>query len=138
MAVKEFQNQYRFLSNFYPCTIMYEGIEYPTTEHAYQAAKTLDVERRMYISQLQTPGETKRAGKNVMLRRDWDEVKLQVMYDICKLKFSKPNFIEKLKSTGNQELVEGNKWNDTFWGRCNGKGQNNLGKILMRIRKEIQ
>jgi len=132
-----FRGQYRFLSNFYPCTITYEGIEYSTTEHAYQAAKTLDIERRKYISQLETPGQTKRAGRNLKLRSDWEEVKLQVMYDICKLKFSKPNFAEKLKSTGNQELVEGNTWNDTFWGRCKGRGQNNLGKILMRIRSEI-
>lgn len=135
--VAEFQGQYRFLSNFYPCTITYEDIEYPTTEHAYQAAKTLDIEKRKYISQLETPGQAKRAGKNAKLRSDWEDVKLQVMYDICKLKFTKPNFAQKLLKTGSQELVEGNTWNDTFWGRCKGRGSNHLGKILMRIREEI-
>ena len=136
--ILEFRGKYRFLSNFYPCSIVYEGIEYPTTEHAYQAAKTLDTERRYHISQLETPGQAKRAGKNVKLRDDWEEVKIQVMYEICKLKFTKPNFAQKLLATGNQELVEGNTWNDTFWGRCKGRGQNNLGKILMIIRDEIR
>lgn len=135
--IDSFQGQYRFLSNFYPCTIVYEGIEYQTTEHAYQAAKTLDIERRKYISQLETPGHAKRAGKNVKLRSDWENVKSQVMYDICKLKFSKPQFAEKLKGTGSQELVEGNTWNDTYWGVCRGRGKNTLGKILMQIRSEI-
>ena len=59
------------------------------------------------------------------------------MYDICKLKFTKLNFAQKLLKTGNQELVEGNTWNDTYWGRCKGRGSNHLGKILMRIREEI-
>lgn len=136
--IREFEGQYRFLSNFYPCTIIYEGITYPTTEHAYQAAKTLDLERKIYISRLETAGQAKRKGKNVQLRPDWEEVKLQIMYNICKLKFSKPQFAEELKATGTQELIEENTWNDTFWGRCNGKGQNNLGKILMRIREEIK
>jgi hypothetical protein len=135
--ISEFQGQYRFLSNFYPCTITYEGIEYPTTEHAYQASKTLDQERRKYISQLETASQAKRAGKNVKMRSDWEEVKVDVMYDICKLKFTKPNFAQKLLVTGHQELVEGNTWNDTFWGRCKGRGQNHLGKILMKIRDEL-
>lgn len=136
--IKEFEGEFRFLSNFYPCTVTYEGITYPTTEHAFQAAKTLDIEAREYISRLETAGQAKRSGRNVKIRSDWEEVKLQVMYNICKLKFTKSNFAQKLLSTREQELVEGNTWNDIFWGKCNSRGQNNLGKILMKIREEIK
>lgn len=135
--IDSFQGEYHFLSNFYPCNIVYEGVEYPTTEHAYQAAKTLNVEKRQQIALMATPCYAKRAGKIIKLRPDWEEVNLQIMYDICKLKFSKSQFTEKLKATGKQELIEGNTWNDTFWGRCKGKGQNHLGKILIKIRSEI-
>ena len=60
------------------------------------------------------------------------------MYEICKIKFiTNPNFTKRLLETGNQELIEGNDWNDTFWGVCNGEGENNLGRTLMRIRREL-
>ena len=49
-----------------------------------------------------------------------------------------PELGNKLLETGNQELVEGNTWGDIFWGVCNGKGQNWLGKILMMVRDEIR
>src|SRR6185369_8674281 len=44
--ILEFQGDNRFLSNFFPAEVIYEGITYPTAEHAYQAAKTLDPEQR--------------------------------------------------------------------------------------------
>ena len=60
------------------------------------------------------------------------------MYEICKIKFTtNPNLAKRLLDTGDEELIEGNDWNDIFWGVCNGKGENNLGKILMRIRNEL-
>ena len=60
------------------------------------------------------------------------------MYDVCKAKFTQnPELAEKLLATGEQELVEGNNWNDTFWGMCRGKGKNMLGNILMKIREEL-
>ena len=46
--------------------------------------------------------------------------------------------MDKLLDTGDTELIEGNNWHDTFWGVCKGKGQNNLGKILMEVRKDIR
>ena len=60
------------------------------------------------------------------------------MYNICKIKFTQnPNLGKLLIETQNEEIIEGNDWDDTFWGVCNGEGQNNLGKILMQIRKEL-
>lgn len=143
MVINFFEGKYRFLSNFYSCWIPYEGITYPTSEHAYQAAKTLDVEQRKYVSTLDTPGKAKRAGRDLTLRSDWEQVKESVMYDILKIKFSNPILREKLLETGDVYLIEGNKWCDQIWGmcqckKCNGLGLNLLGKLLMKLRNELK
>ena len=136
--INEFQGKYRFLSNFYPCTIIYENIEYPSSEHAYQASKTLDKNIRKEISLLDSPGKAKRYWKNKQIRNDWQNVNLKIMLDIVRIKF-KSNLMlaEWLKHTNNQELIEGNNWGDIFWGMYNGNGENHLGKILMQVRSEI-
>ena len=124
----------RFLSNFYPCKVTYEGITYPTTEHAFQAAKTLDQSLRKTIANLPQPSEAKKEGRNLQLRPDWEKIKVQVMRELLLLKFSDPELKKKLLATGKEELIEGNWWGDTFWGVCKGTGQNMLGKLLMEIR----
>jgi ribA/ribD-fused uncharacterized protein len=129
---------YRWLSNFHVSPIWYEGITYASTEHAYQAAKTLDVEKRKEVLRL-TCAEAKRWGRQVLLRSDWEDIKLQVMMDVCWYKFTVHGDLMKLLlETGDAELVEGNTWGDTYYGVCNGVGENNLGKILMQIRDELR
>lgn len=136
--IDSFSGKYRFLSNFFPAKVVYEGVEYPSSEHAYQAAKTLDIPTRLHIAAMETPGETKRAGKKLAIRSDWDQVKISVMEEIVRDKFTRNLTLrQKLIDTGDQILIEGNTWFDTFWGVCNGKGQNHLGKILMKVRKEL-
>ena len=136
--INDFRGQYRYLSNYHFCKINYEGITYPSTEHAFQAAKTLDKESRLIISKLEKPAEAKRAGQIVQLRPNWNSIRIGIMYDICKIKFTQPDLKAMLLSTGDETLVEGNWWKDTFWGVCNGTGENNLGKILMKIREELR
>jgi len=141
-TINKFEGKYRFLSNYYPCKVVYEGIEYPSTEHAYQAAKTLNLEHRQMIADLPTPSASKKAGKIVELRSDWHDVKFQVMKDICKLKFIQPEFRQKLLDTGDAYLIEGNWWHDNTWGictcsKCGFDGLNLLGKVLMQIRADI-
>jgi ribA/ribD-fused uncharacterized protein len=126
------------LSNFHRCLVVYEGILFKTTEHAFQAAKTFDKKARLKIAYLPSPRKAKIAGRKVILREDWEQVKDAVMYDILKLKFSQPYFEKKLPETGKAQLVEGNTWNDTYWGVCNGEGKNKLGVILMKIREELE
>jgi ribA/ribD-fused uncharacterized protein len=137
--IESFTGQYRFLSNFYllPSPIRYEGIFYPTVEHAYQAAKTLDKWERLRISKLPTPGVAKREGRKVKLQPDWDEMKLTVMGTLLWMKFSIPEFRKKLIDTGDAELIHGNYWGDMYWGVCHDKGENYLGQILMNIRKAL-
>jgi hypothetical protein len=84
------------------------------------------------------PKEAKLIGRDIQLREDWHSVKDEIMYNIVKDKFLRnPDIRQRLLYTINDDLVEGNNWNDTYWGVCNGIGQNKLGKILMRVRKEI-
>jgi N-glycosidase YbiA len=136
--ISEFKGPFRFLSNFWNVEVTLDGVKYPTVEHAYQAAKT-SPENRVPFLNCERPGEAKRLGRKVPMRSDWESVKLDVMYQLVKEKFaSNPILNRWLQNTGTQTLVEGNTWGDCFWGVCNGKGENHLGKILMRVREELK
>ena len=141
--IKKFDGEYAFLSNFALSPIVYEGIVYPTVEHAFQAAKTLDMTQRFEIANLETPGAAKRAGRQVKLREDWEEVKEQVMEDCLRAKFQDPGLREQILLTGDEFLIEGTTWHDQYWGictcdKCGGNGRNRLGYLLMKIREEIR
>lgn len=132
--IDSFEGDYYFLSNFYPCQIVYKGYIFKSSESAFQSDKDLS---RQKDFELLSPGRAKRLGKQVNLRPDWEEVKDSIMEDILRIKFSKMRLREKLIATYPRKLIEGNDWFDTYWGVCNGEGKNKLGKILMKIRKEI-
>lgn len=141
MAINNFHNEYSWLSNFYPVEVVLDGHRYPSVEHAYVAAKTVNHNLRHTISLLPTPGKAKTYGrKHVALRTDWEEVKLSIMRNLLRQKFKgKYAYLSNLLlETYPQELIEGNHWNDTYWGVCNGEGENNLGKLLMEIREELR
>ncbi len=139
--IEKFHGEHAFLSNFHPSPITFEGIVFPTVEHAFQAAKSNDPATRRIIASKETPGKAKRAGGRRGIVHDfdfdaWEVKKIEIMTHLCCLKFLDPALRAALKATGDQELQEGNNWNDTFWGVSlkTGKGRNELGKILMRIR----
>lgn len=136
-----FIGNYGFLSNFYSSQVTISNVWYPTVEHAYQAAKTLDLNWRYKIENCQSPGLAKRIGKLVPVRENWDEIKLTIMNYLLIQKFSYYKELENwLIGTFNKTLVEGNYWGDKFWGCAWNKekevleGENNLGKLLMKIR----
>lgn len=133
--INNFSGQYRFLSNFYPCEIEYGGDIYTTVEHAYQAAKNPDATYRLKIREEPKPGKAKRLGYSVQLGPNWEAMKMFIMDQLLRQKFSNPDLKVRLLRTGTHELVEENTWNDTFWGTCNGVGENKLGKLLMKIRE---
>jgi ribA/ribD-fused uncharacterized protein len=143
--INVFSGAYAFLSNFFVSPLQYEGKEWQTVEHLFQAYKSVyDAEREM-IRMAATPGKAKRMGrKNVTLRPDWEEVKVDLMLELLRLKFNQhPDLGDKLRSTGKALLEEGNRWHDNFWGNCfcpeceDIEGRNLLGKLLMRVRDEI-
>ena len=139
--IVSFRNENRFLSNFWPCKVILDGVTYPSVENAYQAAKTLDPEIRKKFESC-TAAQSKKMSRSLKVRDDWNEVKLSVMEGLLNQKFQNGTDLwEKLKSTTPEEIVEGNTWHDNFWGVCCcGKketckgGENHLGKLLMKIR----
>lgn len=128
---------HRFLSNFYPTEIEFEGKSYVSVEHAYQSAKTLDEEQKEFVRKSSSPAVAKKRGKEVSKRHDWDDIKISVMRKLLMLKFEQPYFSERLIGTGDAYIEETNWWGDTFWGVCNGKGRNVLGNLLMEIRNNL-
>lgn len=140
--INEFREEYQFLSNFYLHPINYKGHLFPSSEHAYQYMKcetSLDW-LLMCTNFTNSPGKIKRKAKEIQIRKDWEEIKIGVMEEILKIKFSDKFLKEKLLSTNPHKIIEGNFHNDTFWGVClkTNKGKNHLGIILMSIRFELE
>lgn len=133
--IDSFRNEYYFLSNLYPCDITYKGITYKNNEAAFQAQK--DLTRSCEFSNLE-PRKAKCLGRKVNLRKDWEQVKVEIMKELLRCKFDQnPSLKEKLLETGNKYLAEGNTWGDKFWGvNKKGVGQNNLGILLMKLRRD--
>jgi N-glycosidase YbiA len=138
MAIEDFRGDYRWLSNYHLCEVEFDTLTYPSTEHAYQAAKSMLPAEIRAIREAKTPGDAKRLGQKVCMRPDWEDVKIDIMRDLLRQKFKHPELREKLLATGRQHLVEGNTWGDEFWGVHQGNGLNHLGRLLMDVRAEIQ
>lgn len=137
--IDRFDGEFRWLSNFSPHDVEWEGEVYPTVEHAFQAAKTHNPTSRELIRCAPTPSKAKYLGRRVTLREDWDEVRLEIMMRLVVEKFDRhPDLAHKLRATGHQALVEGNTWGDTFWGVYEGNGKNWLGLILMWVRAQLR
>lgn len=142
-VIDKFIDEEFFLSNFYNSPIEFNGKIYKTVEHAYQSHKADNEPEHEWVRNMDTPGKAKKTGMKVRLRKDWEEIKLGLMLELVRIKFSNPELSKKLTDTKNYLLVEGNFWHDNFFGNCTCseckkiEGQNNLGKILMKVRQEI-
>lgn len=141
--IKGFFGEYRWLSNFEPCKVIFEGLEYPSSENAYQAAKLIyNSDRELF--QTLSPSKSKRIFREKEfnnLTEDWHNKKYSFMKTILIDKFSRnPELKKKLLETGDKYLEETNHWQDIFWGVFykTGEGENNLGKILMELREKIK
>lgn len=152
--IDKFEGRWRFLSNFYPCRIEHKGIVYPSVEHYYVAMKVTEMQLldgryytaadfREMIARIPNPADVKKIGQRIKVRKDWDEKKLELMNWAVKEKFKDETLAEMMMLTDGYDLAEGNYWHDNFWGvcvcqKCKNSGQNNLGKILMKVREEIK
>ncbi len=133
-VIDSFKGKHKFLSNFHSSPIY----GYPSVEHAYQASKCAnDADKKQFRTG--TPDHAKRSGRKVQLRADWsDQLKIEIMRVLVREKFrAHPKLAQRLVATNTDELIEGNWWGDTFWGVCDGEGENHLGKILMDIRTDL-
>ena len=123
--VPSFRDDLYFLSNMFPCKVQ----EFSCVESYFQAMKCPDrADEFIGLNGYQA----KALGRRVKLRTDWNDERISVMRGILFIKFQ-GKLLERLKAIEG-EIVERNTWNDTFWGVCNGKGENHLGKLLMEVR----
>lgn len=127
------------MSNFSSSVVHLDSIEYPTVEHAFQAAKTFDPEIRESIRTAKRPADARCLGRKLSLRSDWEAVKLSVMMKLLEEKFSDEDLGSRFLNTGDAVLVEGNTHGDRIWGQDPvGSGQNKLGQCLMKIRSDLK
>ena len=137
MIIDEFRGEYDFLSNFYSCPVTYNGESYLNSEAAFQAQKTQDPEIHHAMSTM-SAGQAKKFGRSLKDPK-WFDKSVRIMYEVLTAKFTQHvDLRKKLIATGDARLVEGNNWNDTFWGMCHGKGENVLGCLLMMVREDLK
>lgn len=141
--IREFKGEFAWASNFWPARVIFDGERYPSVEHAYQAAKTMNYQVRELIRTAPTAGEAKRLGRAIQVdgwfQPNWSVVKVEFMRDFIHQKFMDETLRRLLVATGDEPLQEGNTWGDEFWGvnLKTGKGLNMLGAILMIERAQI-
>jgi predicted NAD-dependent protein-ADP-ribosyltransferase YbiA (DUF1768 family) len=160
--IDSFAGEYEYLSNFYPVQIFFRGHWYPTVENAFQSQKDDDEFYQLqfrtsaeilYFHQCingahikfdhikiyeLTPGQAKRAGRKCELKKDWEKIKVPLMDELVDIKFNNPILEKRLLQTDDAILIEGNTWDDQFWGVCGGVGLNMLGKSIMKARRRRQ
>lgn len=144
-----FRGQYAFLSNFYEAPVTYQGLTYRNNEAAFQAQKCMSayqvdhcekplIDERIRFATL-SASDAKRLGREITLRKDWEEIKVEKMREIVKAKFDQNDELrEQLMQTGDEYLEEGNTWGDRIWGTVNGSGANLLGQILTEYRERYR
>ena len=142
MKIDAFRGAYCFLSNFFPCPVRLDGFRYSSAEAAFQAGKAKNEPAIQQAFASMSPSEAKKFGREVFMTKEelkhWEETRITRMTEVVRAKFNQnPELRDLLVQTFPLELVEGNNWNDRFWGACGGKGENHLGKILMKIRAEL-
>jgi ribA/ribD-fused uncharacterized protein len=131
-----------FMSNFYPSPITIDGKHYSTVEHYFQSQKFVGSAHELEIIKAAKPVEAFRLGQSreFPIRKNWEEVKDEVMYRGLHAKYTQIEELKKLLlDTKDRRLVE-HTTNDKYWadGGGNGKGKNRLGELLMRLRTELR
>lgn len=139
--IRKFDKEHKWLSNFAPCTIVLNGISYPSVEHAYMSAKSNDV--RWYLKctdESIKPGTIKKLSRGILLVSNWDAIKIEVMQECLNQKYRQEPYRTLLIETDDVFIQEGNYWGDTFWGvdLNTNTGDNRLGKLIMEIRENLK
>ncbi len=136
-TIDQFVGDYHFLSNFHFADVELDGLVYSTVEHAYQAAKSNDPAVREAVRKAWQPGIAKAMGRRIDVPSSWWTRRVSVMHTLVTRKFQHAHLRAQLDATGRAVLIEGNWWNDTYWGVCRGTGENWLGRILMSVRDGV-
>lgn len=129
---------YNWFSNMEITPLIIDGVQWPSVENYFQAQKSIEPTVQ-YSFRKVTPSESKRLGRSVLLRQDWEQIKESVMEKALRIKFSRDPWKSQLKATGDSQIIEWNNWNDKIWGVSiyDNVGENKLGLLLMKIRSEL-
>lgn len=143
-AIDRFRGEYFFLSNFFPAVTPHRGHLFPTSEHAYMAARTTDVDAVAAILSTSDPAAAQQIGRAATQLVNWGQLRFGAMAEILTAKFTyNPDLADKLVATTGRVLVEGNTWHDQTWGNCTCDehravaGENALGACLMAVRAQL-
>lgn len=142
--ILEFKDEFAFLSNFFLCPVRVLDRVFPSSEHAFMSFKNDSEEwKAKCMDPNITPGQIKRLARKIELIEDWNDFRLTAMKTVVSNKFwGNKELRAKLLATGDQNLVEGNRWGDRFFGvdlTVNPNiGENHLGRILMQVRCELR
>jgi ribA/ribD-fused uncharacterized protein len=133
------EDKYYSFTNFAPIPITIDGKVWPTSEHYFQACKSLDANEREMVRRAKSPRDALDMGRNVKLRADWENKKDKVMMSILMAKFTQNmDARNELLSTYPHPLIEDSPV-DSYWGcGSDGKGKNKLGKMLVIVRDHIR
>jgi ribA/ribD-fused uncharacterized protein len=138
-----YEREFYVFSNFSAFQVNWKGRKWPTSEHAYQASRFFDTAPELVrlISKASSAHEAYKIAKanSDKAPKNWDKLRVNIMYEICKHKMlQNPYVLHKLLQTGDLDIVEDSP-KDNFWGwGPNRKGRNELGKIWMKLRTELQ
>lgn len=142
-TIDNFDDEYYFLSNFFEESMTVDGKVFKTNEHFFQASKADDEDVFEHVRGVASAFKAKKLGRDIRLRKNWENIKNEVMLKGLRVKFAIPDLRKRLLDTGDATLIEGNNWHDQYWGRCDcskhgGVGENWLGRLLMQVRDEIR
>jgi len=139
--IDNFNGYFDFLNNEYPCPVYFDGLLFKSVSYAYQASRSSQRHLREKISLADTPSELFEIATKIEDPENWSSNRLRMMEAIVRDKFRRNKDLrERLKATGNRELA--NTYSDAtvsniYWGIVEGKGQNQLGRLLEQIRNDI-
>ena len=140
-SISAFVGRWEALANWFPCTVMHDGVQYASVEHAFQAAKagSENAEAAKAIREAANPKLAHELGRNLPLPGDWERRKRPLMHKLLRDKFRRDAALhERLLRTESKNLIAGNDWGEASWGVSGGRGANELGKLLMALRDEAR
>lgn len=140
--IDNFTGYFEFLHNNYLTPVLFDGMLFPSATHAFQASRSSDERTRKAILNAESLLVVLKIAKRIEEPENWKLRRLKIMEHIVRDKFRRSRELqEKLKATGNRDIVmtydDENEANQ-YWGVVNNKGQNQLGRIMMRIRSDLR
>lgn len=131
-------------SNLFRRPVDFQGVVYPTAEHAYQAGKARRPEVRDWLMAAPSPALLAMAAHGLYqwdVTPSWSRIKFDRMRGVLQAKFTQHDDLRKLLlSTGSARLVESATVDNAvnrLWGEVNGVGKNMLGELLMEVRAQL-